>query len=120
MPALGGVVGKVLLTARGGRVGWEEKAGCSAGLPAAPVGAEPSVLGRVHHGLTHQPGECSGSLLARSPTHRLHRPPKRPSPLASCHGPTGRAGGDRCGWKSRHKRLCQSPVNLRVALHDAC
>ena len=49
MPALGGVVGTVLLTVRGGRVGWEEKtAGCLVRLPAVLIGAEPSVLRRAH------------------------------------------------------------------------
>lgn len=42
MPALGGVVGTVLLTVRGRRVGWEEKtAGCLVWLPAVLIGAEP-------------------------------------------------------------------------------
>ena len=81
MPALGGVVGTVLLTVRGRRVGWEEKpAGCLVRLPVVLIGAEPSVLRRVHQRLTHQTGECSGSVLAQSPTHRLHRSPKMSQP----------------------------------------
>lgn len=70
-------------------MGWEEKAaGCLLRLPAGLIGAEPSVLRRVHQRLTHQTGECSGSLPAQPPTRRLRRSPqKRPSPLAGCCSP---------------------------------
>lgn len=106
MPALGGVVGKVLLTVGGRRVGWEERTvGCLVRLPAVLIGAEPSVLRRVHQRLTHQTGECSGSLLAQSPTHHLHRSPQMSQPSHELPQPQWQ-GRRRCWWKSRHEKMC--------------
>lgn len=103
MPALGGVVGTALLTVGGRRVGWEEKtAGCLVRLPAVLIGAEPSVLRRVHQRLTHQTGECSGSLLAQSPTHRLRRSPKTSRPSRELPRPQ-RQGRRRRWWKKPAK-----------------
>lgn len=88
-------MGTALLTARGRRVGWEEKtAGGLGWLPAVPREAEQRLLRRGHQRLARQSGERSGSRLAPSPT---HLPPERPSPLGSCPSPSGGVGGDAGG-----------------------
>lgn len=97
---------------RGRRVGWEEKAaGCLLRLPAGLIGAEPSVLRRVHQRLTHQAGECSGSLPAQPPTRRLRWSPKNVPALS----PAAAAPA----WRSGHE-MWQWPVNGTAAPCGAC